>query len=101
MEWNGLARSPIRATYPASLMRVKCVALPDSELLSCLQAELLVFTDYLLIDGNIVLPLFFFVLFWRKLEPVENSDYGVRFDIELQECKERLKGGRDKTTHHL
>lgn len=26
---------------------------------------------------------------------VENSDDGVRFDIELQECKGGLKGGRD------
>lgn len=39
-EWNGLARSPMRATYPTSLTRVKCVALPNPELLSRLQARL-------------------------------------------------------------
>lgn len=76
-----------------------CVALPNPELLSRLQAELLVFTDFLLIDCSP--SLFLLLLFWRELEPAENSDDGVRFDIELQECKERLKGGRDKTTHHL
>lgn len=43
-EWNGLALSPMRATYPTSLKRVTCVALPKPELLSGLQPGLLVFT---------------------------------------------------------
>lgn len=71
-EWNGLAPSPKRATYPASLMRLKCGFLPEPELLSCLRASLLVFTDDLLIDGSIV-PLLPFSLFWRTLAGVENS----------------------------
>lgn len=37
-EWNGLAPSPTRTTYPTSLKRVKCVALSNTELLSGLQA---------------------------------------------------------------
>lgn len=71
-EWNGLAPSPKRATYPASLMRLKCGALPEPELLSWLRTSLLVFTDDLLIDGSIV-PLLPFSLFWRKLAGVETS----------------------------
>lgn len=71
-EWNGLARSPKRATYPASLMRLKRGALPEPELLSCLRTGLLVFTEDLLIDGNIVPPLPF-SLFLRKLAAVESS----------------------------
>ena len=58
-EWNGLALRPIRATYPTSLIRVKCVALPNPALLSGLHAGLLVLTDDLYMHCNIVLLLFF------------------------------------------
>lgn len=62
-EWNGLAPSPKRATYPASLMRLKRGALPEPEPLSRLRTGLLVFTDDLLIDGNNVPPFAFFTVF--------------------------------------
>lgn len=70
-EWNGLARSPKRATYPASLMRLKRGALPEPELLSCLRTAPLVFGDDLLIDD--IVPPLPFSLFLRKLAAVENS----------------------------
>lgn len=53
-------------------MRLKRGALPEPEPLSCLRTALLVFTDDLLIDGNIVPPLPF-SLFLRKLAAAENS----------------------------
>lgn len=99
MEWPGCKPNKSHLPRITQEGEVCCSAKPRAAVMST--GRTACFYRLLLDRWQHCSPSLFLLLFWSKLEPMENSDDGVLFDIELQECKERLKGGRHKMTHHL